>query len=111
MTVPDLDLVVAIAVDLDDRRLQLADVVILQERPTVVAAGLAAAVALYRLPGCALVAVGAETAGCLLCGRDVRSVFVNTADMSLTSTIDLALGYYLSSLLPTAAVQPCAPVW
>jgi hypothetical protein len=107
MTVPEL--VLAITDDLDDGRLQLADVVVLHPRPTVLSAALAAAVTLYRLPGCLLVAVGVETGGCLLCGHDLRCVHVNIPDVSVFEVAALAVDYYVSSVIPTIGPRTAEP--
>jgi hypothetical protein len=105
MTVPDLDsVVVAIADDLDDRRLQFADVVVLPAHPTVLSAWLVADAVLWRLPGCVLVAVGVGTGGCLMCRRDVHWALMNVSDRSLLAVARLAIRYYVNSMV--LAVPP-----
>ena len=62
-------------------RLQLADVIILGDEPTVeVAAGRAAAT-LAELTGCALVAVGVTNRGILLAARPGQQVLVPPGDV------------------------------
>lgn len=107
MTVADL--VLAMTDDLDDRRLQLADVVVLHPRSTVLSAALAAAVTLYRLPGCQLVAVGVATGGCLMCRHDLRCVHVNTPDLSILAVAALAVEYYVNSVVPAIGPFPDEP--
>jgi hypothetical protein len=110
MTVPELDsVVVALADDLDDRRLQFADIVVLHARPTVVAAALVADTVLWRLPGCVLVAVGVGTGGCLMCCRDVHWVLMNMSDRSPLAVARLAIRYYVSSVVLAVPPRPDDP--
>jgi hypothetical protein len=102
MTVPELgSVMVAIADDLDDRRLQFVDIVVLHARPTLVSAALVADAVLWRLPGCLLVAVGVEAGGCLMCRPDVHWVLMNVPDRSPLGVARLAIGYYVSSVALT----------
>ena len=110
MTVPELgSVVVALAEDLDDRRLQFADIVVLHARPTMLSAALVADAVLWRLPGCVLVAVGVGTGGCLMCCRDVHWVLMNVPDRSPLAVARLAIGYYVSSVLPAVPPRPVGP--
>lgn len=107
---PELgSVVVATEDDLDDRRSQFADIVVLHARPTVLSAALVADAVLLRLPGCVLVAVGVEMGGCLMCRRDVRWVLMSVSDRSLLAVARLAIGYYVSSVVPAVPPLPAGP--
>jgi hypothetical protein len=93
VVLPD-PVVVAIADDMDDKRLHLADVVVLRTQPTESSAVRLAVTTLRRLPGCALVAAGVATGGCLLCSRDLDRVLIRTADRSVMTVIRLAVRYH-----------------
>ena len=87
----------------------VAELVLAITRPSVLSAALAAAVTLYRLPGCLLVAVGVATGGCLLCRHDLRCVHVNTPDLSVVAVAALAVEYYVNSVIPAIGPWPDEP--
>jgi hypothetical protein len=96
MTVPVLEsLVVAVADDLDDRRLQFADVIVLPVQPTALSATRLIVATLCRLPGCALVGAGVAAGGCLLGARDMNWLVVGTGEYPQSAVKRLACWYYL----------------
>jgi hypothetical protein len=96
MTVPVLDsVVVAVADDLGDRRLQFADVIVLPVQPTAASAARLIVATLGRLPGCALVGAGVAAGGCLLGTRDVNWFVVGSGEYPPSAVMRLACWYYL----------------
>lgn len=92
--VPD-SVVVAFADDLNDTRLQLADVIVLPRQPTTLSAVRLIVATLCRLPGCELVGAGVAAGGCLLCARDSSWLVVGSGDYPVPAVLRLALGYRL----------------
>jgi hypothetical protein len=102
---------VAVASDLGDRRLQLADVVVLGVQPTAPAAAHLAVDALHRLPGCALVAAAVAAGGCVLCSRDAGWLVVRTGCWTTAAVVRLAVGYHgvcVTAHRPSSRDRRCA---
>lgn len=96
MTVPVLDsFVVAIADDLDDSRLQFADVIVLPRQPTASAAARLIRTTLCRLPGCELAGASVATGGCLLRTRDAHWLVAGVGDYLTSAVVRLAIRYQL----------------
>ena len=96
MTVPVLDgVVVALADDLDDSRLQFADVIVLPRQPTASAAARLITATMCRLPGCELAGASVAAGGCLLGARDSHWLVVGSGDYPTSAVVRLAVGHYL----------------
>ena len=107
MTGPVSDsVVVAVATDLRDRRLQLADVVVLGTQPTAAAAAHSAVTAVHRLPGCALIAAAVAAGGCVLCSHDFDWLVVRTGHWTTAAVVRLAVGYHRMRLTTHRSSNP-----
>ncbi|MDQ3790250.1 MAG: hypothetical protein M3422_23780 [Actinomycetota bacterium] len=87
--------VVALADDLDDSRLQFADVIVLRRQPTLSSAARLITETLRRLPGCELVGASVAAGGCVLCARDSDWLVVRVGNYPISAVIRLGIRYHL----------------